>query len=131
AGAEDAEAFKQLAHGGQQLVIFPEATFYRMPGLLPFRLGAFSISCAIASPVLPVVIRGTRSILRGQQWFPRRGDVTIKVLDPQMPGGTDFSAAAELKERVRAAMLASSGEPDMAGNDNVVRQRKDDGQTRD
>jgi acyl carrier protein len=130
AGAEDAEAFKQLAHGGQQLVIFPEATFYRMPGLLPFRLGAFSISCAIASPVLPVVIRGTRSILRGEQWFPRHGDVSIEVLDPQMPGGTDFSAAAELKERVRAAMLASSGEPDMAGNVDVVRQRKDDGQTR-
>ncbi len=131
AGAEDAEAFKQLARSGQQLVIFPEATFYRMPGLLSFRLGAFSIACAIASPVLPVVIRGTRSILRGEQWFPRRGDVTIEVLDPQMPGGTDFSAAAELKERVRAAMLASSGEPDMAASDDVVRQRKDDDKTRD
>ena len=131
AGAEDAEAFKQLALGGQQLVIFPEATFYRMPGLLSFRLGAFSIACAIASPVLPVVIRGTRSILRGEQWFPRHGDVTIEVLDTQMPDGSDFSAAAELKERVRAAMLASSGEPDMAGSDDVVRQRKDDGQTRD
>ncbi len=131
AGAEDAEAFKQLARGGQQLVIFPEATFYRMPGLLPFRLGAFAISCAIASPVLPVVIRGTRSILRGEQWFPRHGDVTIEVLEPQMPTGADFSAAAELKERVRAAMLASSGEPDMAGSDDLARRRKDDGQTRD
>ena len=53
------------------LVIFPEATFLRMPGMLPFRLGAFDIASATRTPLLPVVLRGTRSILRGGQWFQR------------------------------------------------------------
>jgi 1-acyl-sn-glycerol-3-phosphate acyltransferase len=125
AALQDVETFKALVRAGQQLVMFPEATFYRMPGLLPFRLGAFSIAAAAETPVLPIVIRGTRSILRGGQWFPRRGAIEIEVLQPVSPEGKDFGAAVRLKDQVRSQMLAHCGEPDMAASE-VLFQRPGD-----
>ncbi len=119
AGLRDVEAFKDVVLGGQQLVVFPEATFFRMPGLLAFRLGAFSIASAAATPILPVVIRGTRSILRGEQWFPRRGSVEVEFLEPVAPSGSDFDAAVRLRDEVRNVMLTRCGEPDMATHEVV------------
>ncbi len=113
-GLTEVETFKGLLSGGAQLAFFPEATFFRIPGLLPFRLGAFSVACAAGTPVLPIVISGTRSILRGEQWFPRRGSVDVKVLAPIAPGGHDFAAAVRLRDEVRSAILAHCGEPDMS-----------------
>ena len=119
AGLREVEEFKDVVSGGKQLVVFPEATFFRMPGLLPFRLGAFSIACAAGADVRPIAIRGTRSILRGEQWFPRRGGVNVEVLEPVEPGGQDFAAAIKLRDRVRQAILAHCGEPDMAAQEVV------------
>jgi 1-acyl-sn-glycerol-3-phosphate acyltransferase len=113
AGLKEVETFKDLVRGGEQLVIFPEATFFRMPGLLPFRLGAFTIACGTETPVLPIAIRGTRSILRGGQWFPRRGAVKVEVLEPLAPSGQDFADAVRLRDQVRSKILAHCGEPDM------------------
>src|SRR5690606_26748462 len=39
-GVEEARQFAEAARGGQSLIVFPEGTFRRMPGLLPFRMGA-------------------------------------------------------------------------------------------
>jgi 1-acyl-sn-glycerol-3-phosphate acyltransferase len=113
AGLKEVETFKALVRGGEQLVIFPEATFFRMPGLLPFRLGAFTIACGTETPVLPIAISGTRSIMRGGQWFPRRGSVKVEVLEPLAPSGHDFAAAVQLRDQVRSRILAHCGEPDM------------------
>jgi 1-acyl-sn-glycerol-3-phosphate acyltransferase len=113
-GVKEIETYKELVTQGEQLVFFPEATFFRIPGLLPFRLGAFSVACAAETPVLPIAISGTRSILRGEQWFPRRGTVTVQVLEPESPDGRDFNAAIRLRNWVRAKILTNCGEPDMA-----------------
>ena len=114
AGLEDVEAYKGLVSRGNRLLVFPEATFFRTPGLLQFRLGAFAIACSTQTLVLPIAITGTRSILRGEQWFPRRGSVKVEVLPPEVPCGQDFSAAVQLRDRVRSVVLAHCGEPDMA-----------------
>ena len=39
-GKEDAERLLQMARKGRSLLFFAEGTFMRMPGLLPFRMGA-------------------------------------------------------------------------------------------
>jgi len=114
ASLNQVEAYKDLVRSGQKLVVFPEATFFRMPGLLQFRLGAFAIACDTKTPVLPIAITGTRSILRGDQWFPRRGSVGVEVLEPVVPGGDDFTATIKLRDEVRAGILAHCNEPDMA-----------------
>jgi 1-acyl-sn-glycerol-3-phosphate acyltransferase len=53
----------QALRGGRSLVFFPEGTFLRPPGVLPFRLGAFKAAAEARCPVVPVAIRGTRAIL--------------------------------------------------------------------
>jgi 1-acyl-sn-glycerol-3-phosphate acyltransferase len=111
-GVEDANKALEAAQAGRMLVFLPEGTFTRAPGLLPFRLGAFVIAARQNLKVLPVTLTGTRSILRSDQWFPRRGVVSLRVGSLVSADGPDFHAAIRLRDRVRAEILANCGEPD-------------------
>lgn len=113
-GIEDTEALENAAQGGASLVILPEGTFSRGPGLLPFRLGAFLVAARTRIAVVPVTIRGTRMILRSDQWFPRRGRITVDIGEALSSDGDDFAAAVRLRDRCRAIILERSGEPDLA-----------------
>ncbi|MGO8915085.1 MAG: AMP-binding protein [Stellaceae bacterium] len=113
-GVEDTRKALLAAKAGRVLVFFPEGTFTRAPGLLVFRLGAFVTAARQHLPILPVTLRGTRSILRGDQWFPRHGAVSVRIGEPISPEGADFTAALQLRDRARAAVLAHCGEPDVA-----------------
>ena len=68
-----------LAREGRVLVVFPEGTFTRQAGLLEFFTGAFKIASEADLPVYPGVLRGTRSMLRSDQWFPRRGRIEVEI----------------------------------------------------
>ena len=61
-----------VLQAGHALMFFAEGTFTRVPGLMPFHLGAFTVAAEAGVPVIPVAIRGTRSILRADNWLPRR-----------------------------------------------------------
>jgi 1-acyl-sn-glycerol-3-phosphate acyltransferase len=113
-GVEDAGRFAELARGGQSLIVFPEGTFRRMPGLLPFRMGAFTTAAQAGVPVVPLTIRGTRSILRDGQWLIRRGRVSVTVSPPLEPKGSGWSAAIRLRDGARAEILRLCGEPDLS-----------------
>jgi len=97
---------------GESLLFFPEGTFDRAPGLRAFKLGAFYLAARAGVPVVPVAIRGSRSILRAVDWFPRRGAIQVTIRPPIPPDGDDWSAAVRLRERVRSEVLAYCGEPD-------------------
>ncbi|MEZ5582923.1 MAG: hypothetical protein R3F37_09280 [Candidatus Competibacteraceae bacterium] len=60
-------------------------------------------------PVVPVTIRGTRSILRADSWFPRRGSVQVVIGEPITPTGQDWSAAVQLRDAARAVICAIAG----------------------
>ena len=111
---EDMNRALGAVQAGRMLVFFPEGTFTRAPGLLPFRLGAFIIAAQHNLSILPLTLRGTRSILRGDQWFPRRGAVSLQIGSLASADGTDFTAAERLRDKVRAEILANCGEPDAA-----------------
>jgi len=114
-GVEDTQHQLEAARrAGARIVSFPEGTLTRRPGLLGFHLGAFLVAAQAGIPVLPVTVRGTRSILRGDQWFPRRGEIVVHLSRAVLPQGSDFAAAVQLRDRVRAAMLEHYGEPDLA-----------------
>jgi len=113
-GVADARRTVQAVRTGRSLVFFPEGTFTRMPGLLPFHMGAFVAAAEAGVPLVPVTIRGTRSLLRAGSWFPRRGAVRISVAAPIVPEGSDWAAAVKLRAAARAALLAHLGEPDLA-----------------
>jgi 1-acyl-sn-glycerol-3-phosphate acyltransferase len=113
-GVEDVNKALDAARAGRRLVFLPEGTFARAPGLLPFRLGAFVIAARQNLKVLPVTLRGTRSVLRSSHWIPRRGAVSVRVGSLVAADGEDFAAAIRLRDRVRAEILANCGEPDAA-----------------
>ena len=104
-GVEDTrqivEAMKDQKNG-RPIVFFPEGTFSRMPGLLPFKLGAFVAAAQAGVPAVPAALRGTRSILRGDQWLPRRGSASLRVGDPITPKGSDWQDAIHLRDAARA-----------------------------
>jgi 1-acyl-sn-glycerol-3-phosphate acyltransferase len=112
-GIADTAAATALARNGRLLVVFPEGTFTRQPGLLEFFTGAFKIASEAGLPVYPGILRGTRSILRSDQWFPRRGKVDVQILEAFTPEGTDFASILRLRDAVRTAVLAHCGEPDL------------------
>nr|NIR61387.1 1-acyl-sn-glycerol-3-phosphate acyltransferase [Gammaproteobacteria bacterium] len=114
--AADARRVARAAGAGRALAFFPEGTFTRMPGLLPFRMGAFVTAAEAGLPVVPVAIRGTRSMLRSGSWLPRRGAIRITVGAPIEPGGgaDRWSVALGLRDATRAWLLEHCGEPDLA-----------------
>ena len=114
---QDADHLTRLAASGTSLAFFPEGTFTRAPGLVPFHLGAFMAAARARVPVIPVAIRGTRAMLRAGQWLPRHGTLVITVSEPiARPAGVsdDFAAAIALRDASRNAILRNCGEPDAA-----------------
>lgn len=113
---EAAAATRELIRrirGGESFTIFAEGTFRREPGLLPFQTGAFAIASRAQVPVLPAVIRGTRTIFPEGARLPRRQRIDIELLPAIHAEGSDRQAASQLRDHVRGAILAASGEPDL------------------
>ncbi len=111
--AADAERLHQVLAGGQSLVIFPEGTLSREPGLRAFHMGAFVLAARAAVPLLPLAISGTRAALRGGQWFPRRAPIEVSAGQPLRAGGQAWRDAIELRDQARAALLERLDEPDL------------------
>jgi 1-acyl-sn-glycerol-3-phosphate acyltransferase len=110
---DDTRALLEAARAGRRLVFFPEGTLSRRPGLVSFHLGAFAIAAQAELPVFPVAIRGTRSILRGEQWFPRRGSVVVAVAPAVAPESASWNETVRLRDAARAEILSRCGEPDL------------------
>ncbi len=108
---EDSDRLLELVRHGQSMVFFPEGTFGREPGLRPFRMGAFTIAAQTGAAVVPVALRGTRSVLRGEQWLPRPRPVRVTVLPPIYPKGAEWLDRLSLREATRTAILQHCGEP--------------------
>ena len=115
AGAMDARRLIKAADSGQALAFFPEGTFIEQPGLGKFHTGAFAIAARAGLPVVPVVIRGTRHILRSGQFLPRPGRIEVEVLPTiVVPAGLDSAAVASItRDQARARILAALDEPDL------------------
>jgi 1-acyl-sn-glycerol-3-phosphate acyltransferase len=114
-GASDARRVLRTAKSGQSLVFFPEGTFLNEPGLLRFHSGAFATAVRAGCPVVPAVIRGTRHVLPGSRLLPHWGEIEVEFLEPLSVSATEGeSAAADLRDRARAAILARLDEPDSA-----------------
>ena len=112
--AEHAGELADAARNGTTLIVFPEGTFRRHTGLLPFRTGAFQTAAQAQVPVVPIALRGVRSVLRDETWYLRRHPISVTIGVPIAPEGTDWNAAVKLRDRVRAEILKHCGEPDLA-----------------
>jgi acyl carrier protein len=120
-GLIDAQRIAEAAQRKQSLFFFPEGTFTRAPGLQNFFMGAFVTAAQANLPVVPIAIRGTRSMLRSGSWFPRRGRIAIsigKAINPEEltePVQSDtWQLALTLRDKARQYILHHCGEPDLS-----------------
>ncbi len=108
------QAVQQVRASTRDVLFFPEGTFRHMPGLVHFRLGAFVAAVAADMPVVPVALKGTRSILRDDEWLPQPGTVTVTIAAAAYPdkAADPWSEALRLADATRATILEHCGEPD-------------------
>jgi 1-acyl-sn-glycerol-3-phosphate acyltransferase len=112
-GVADAARVTAAVRGGAVVCVFPEGTFVRRAGLLPFRLGAFKAAVEAGCPVVPVAIRGTRSVLAADSWLPRPRRVDVTVGAPLHPVGDGWREIARVRDLARAEIARASSEPAM------------------
>ena len=111
-GEKDQWAMKHAAKvlmNGQTLGMFPEGTRNKGRGLGVAKTGTARMAIDNACPIVPMVVVGTDGFFKG---FPRRSNVTVKLLSPLMPkaGETPLS----LTDRLMFSMAAALPE-DMRG----------------
>jgi 1-acyl-sn-glycerol-3-phosphate acyltransferase len=63
-------------------------------------------------PLVPVAIGGSRRVLRGDQWFPRRGAIHLHICAQLLAQGPGWLDAIKLRADARAALLQHLDEPD-------------------
>jgi 1-acyl-sn-glycerol-3-phosphate acyltransferase len=107
----DADLVARALGDGEDVLFFPEGTFVSATGLRPFRLGAFMAAARSAAPVVPLALRGTRRVMRGDWGLPHPGRVSLWVGEPIPPEGEDMAALVRLRARVADAIAAHCGEP--------------------
>ena len=119
-GMEAAERLVSAARKGKSLFFFPEGTFTRIPGVYPFHTGAFMTAVSAGLPVIPIAIKGSRSVLHPSGWFPRKGAITL-IIGPQIEScetGPDqdrsiWEQAQLIQDKARSFILDHCGEPDL------------------
>ena len=113
-GVEDVRRLEERIRAGESMVFFPEGTFRREAGLMPFRLGAFLAASRTGIPLLPLTLIGTRTLLGADQWLPHRTELKILIGESMQASGNDWQAALQLQEAARRQILAQLNEPDIA-----------------
>jgi 1-acyl-sn-glycerol-3-phosphate acyltransferase len=93
-------AAKVLAHG-QVLGMFPEGTRSKGRGLSVAKTGSARLALDANCPIVPMAVIGTDSFFKR---FPRRTQVTIKLLPPILPKPGETALA--LMDRVMFALAA-------------------------
>lgn len=84
------------------VMIFPEGTRSVDGSLREFKDGAFRLAIDTNTPILPLVVHGTRTALRKHDW--RMGDsrAEVRVLEPISTDGLTTEDIPHLRERVRS-----------------------------
>jgi hypothetical protein len=61
--------------------------------------------------VVPLALRGTRHVMRGDGGVPRPGPISLTVGEPVAPAGSDMAALVALRAEVMDRVAAHCGEP--------------------
>ncbi len=109
------DRFVEVLRRGKPLVVFPEGTRSPDGQVHAFKKGVFHSAVRAGVPVVPVALHGTGAAMakgaanivakRGEGAAPR--DVLLRLGEPLLArgDGSDWERAAELRDRVRAAVV--------------------------
>ncbi len=112
-----AEAMEQLLREGRlwisrgaSVAIFPEGTRSKDGEIHRFKAGAFTLAREAGVEILPVVLDGTRTIVRRNLMFNWGNRITIRVLPPVSREEIASTEVHELMARVHDRMTAALAE---------------------
>ena len=73
-------AAEEIRREKQSVYMFPEGTrsYYKEPGLLPFKKGAFHLAVEANVPIVPVVVANYSDVLYLKTWTFKSGTIAIK-----------------------------------------------------
>ena len=84
------------------VMIFPEGTRSRGDGMLPFKDGAFRVAIETGTPILPLVVAGTRRAMAKGSFRFQKARARVTVLEPIETIGLTVDDIAALRDKVRA-----------------------------
>lgn len=89
---------------GRSVIICPEGTRGRDYHLRPFKKGPFVLAIASGAPVIPVLVYGTREIMKKGSFVVRSGTVHVHFLEPVPTAGYSYDDRTQLMEIVWGRM---------------------------
>ena len=105
----------RLKQEGFSAIVFPEGTRSRDGRLLPFKKGAFVAAIELDVPVVPVVCKGTQTVMpKGGYLSIVPGDVDLIVLEPIPTDRLGYEDRDRLRDLVRDRIAAELARPSPA-----------------
>ncbi len=91
---------------GNDFLVFPEGTRSPDGRLLPLKKGPFVMAIKAQVPIAPIVLQGTRRMMRKGSLRINPGVATIEFLEPVPTTGLGFEDRGALRDRVHRLMAA-------------------------
>ena len=91
---------------GHAMVIYPEGTRSRGPGMLPFHRGAYKLATRPGATIVPVTIDGAYKVWEAHGRI-ESAEVRITVHPPVMTAGLDVEGRRAVPARVEAAIASA------------------------
>ena len=104
---------REILKRGLSVVFFPEGTRSSGGELLPFKRGGFVLALKTRTPIVPVTIKGSRSVLPKGDWRVRAGEIVVIVSQPipldQPHAGTLGRLVSHVREVIEAHARQNGG----------------------
>ena len=103
-------AFKSIEEAAQRMkngvsvMIFPEGTRSRDGNIRSFKKGGFVMAVDSGVPIVPVILKGTRSIMAKSSLRINRGAVDLQIAKPIETAGFSRETKEGLMEKVRSVI---------------------------
>jgi fatty-acyl-CoA synthase len=105
------DELNEVLRSGDSLFVFPEGTFVRARGVMPFRLGAFRVAVDGRWPVVPVALAGTRRMWPDETWLLRPGQVNVRIGPRLEPSVSGWPETVRLRDDARKWIADRCDEP--------------------
>lgn len=103
-------AFKSISEAAQRMkngvsvMIFPEGTRSRDGNISPFKKGGFVMAVDSGVPIVPIILKGTRSIMAKSSLRINRGAVEMQIAKPIDTTGYSRETKEDLMKQVRTVI---------------------------
>ena len=105
------QAVRSYAVAGQRIrrgisvMVFAEGTRGTGDELLPFKKGGFVLAIETATPIAPIVVINTATVLPKKSWKIESGDVEVRIGKPIETTGVSVKERNRIVKNVRDAMV--------------------------